>query len=145
MFRSFPSRDLLAELDRLHKESQQAYDLSPTIRGFSRGRFPVIDVGNTADSIEVCAFLPGFKPADIEVNVEHGVLTIAGDRKSDVPPQEEEVSVHIHERFSGPFRRVVSLPDDVDTNAVEAKYRDGVLHIRLQRRAAAEPRRIDIN
>ncbi len=144
MFRSFPSRDLLAELDRLHKESQQAFDLSPSIRGFSRGRFPVIDVGSTANSIEVCAFLPGFQPADIEVHVERGALVIAGERKRDMPPKDEKLSEHINERFFGPFRRVVSLPDDVDTDAVEAKYRDGVLHVSMRRRAVGQSRRIDI-
>lgn len=145
MFRSIPSRDLFAELDRLHKESQQAFDLSPSIRGLSRGRFPAINVGSTASSIEVRAFLPGFTPADIEVHVERGVLIIAGERKSDLPAKDAKASVHINERFVGPFRRVVSLPDDADTEAIEAKYRDGVLHVNIKRRVATEPRRIDIN
>ena len=47
-------------------------------------------------------------------------------------------------RFAGRFRRVVSLPDDVDPNAIDAKYRDGVLHVRIQRKEEAQPRRITI-
>lgn len=144
MYRSLPSRDLLAELDRLHKESQQAFDLSPSIRGLSSGRFPAVNVGSTPKTVEVCAFLPGFDPASIEVHVERGVLVIVGDRKSDLPGKDEKASVHINERFSGPFRRVISLPDDVDAKAVEAKYRDGVLLVSIQRRVATKPRRIDI-
>ena len=48
------------------------------------------------------------------------------------------------ERFSGRFRRVVSLPDDIDPNAVNARYRDGVLHVSVSRRETSQPRRIDI-
>jgi len=53
--------------------------------------------------------------------------------------------LHVNERFAGRFRRVVTLPDDIDPNAVAAEYRDGVLHISISRRAAVEPRRIDIH
>ena len=53
--------------------------------------------------------------------------------------------MHIDERYAGRFRRVVSLPEDIDPDAVQARYRDGVLHISIQRRAAAQPRRIDVN
>jgi HSP20 family protein len=52
--------------------------------------------------------------------------------------------VHINERFAGRFRRVVSLPDDVDPNAVSAEYRNGVLHLAIKRRESAAPRRIEV-
>ena len=52
--------------------------------------------------------------------------------------------MHINERLAGRFRRVISLPDDADPEAITAKYRDGVLQITVQRRAAAQPRRITI-
>ena len=55
-----------------------------------------------------------------------------------------EAMMHIGERFAGRFRRVVSLPDDIDAGAVTAQYRDGVLHVRVPRREAAQPRRIAI-
>ncbi|MDO9600765.1 MAG: Hsp20/alpha crystallin family protein, partial [Rhodocyclaceae bacterium] len=71
-----------------------------------------------------------------------GVLTVAGERRvADIP---EKATVHIDERAVGSFRRVVTLPDDIDPNAVEAKYRDGVLHIGIARKEAAQPRRITI-
>ena len=54
------------------------------------------------------------------------------------------MSVHIRERFSGRFRRVVSLPDDIDPGSVNANYRDGVLHVSIKRRQAAQPRRINV-
>ncbi len=142
MYRSLFPRDLFAELDRLQREMQQSVELSPSIRGVARGGFPAMNVGGTAKSVEIYAFAPGVDPASIDVQLEKGVLTIAGERKVEAVP--EKASVHIDERFAGRFRRVVSLPDDVDPNAVSAKYRDGVLHISIQRRAAAQPRRISI-
>ncbi|HXG29155.1 MAG TPA: Hsp20/alpha crystallin family protein [Nevskiales bacterium] len=144
MYRSIFPQDVLAELERLQRSMQQAFDISPNIRGLTRGGFPALNVGSTAQSVEIYAFAPGLDPATLEVNLERGVLTIAGERKADLPSKEEKAIIHINERFSGRFRRVISLPDDIDPNAVEAKYRDGVLHISIKRKSAAQPRRIAI-
>jgi HSP20 family protein len=144
MYRSLFPRDMFAELDRLQREMQQAFEISPSIRGLARGSFPAMNVGSTPRSVEIYAFAPGVDPAGIDVQLERGVLTIAGERKPAFPAKDEKSTVHIDERFTGRFRRVVTLPDDVDSNAVQAKYRDGVLHISIQRRENAQPRRISI-
>lgn len=143
-YRSLYPRDLFAELDRLQRDMQQAFELSPSIRGLGRGGFPAINVGSSPNSVEIYAFAPGVDPAAIEAQIEKGVLTIAGERKPDLPGKDEKATVHIDERYAGRFRRVVSLPEDVDPAAVQARYRDGVLHISIQRRQAAQPRRITI-
>jgi HSP20 family protein len=142
MHRSVFHRDLFAELDRLQREVQQAFEWSPSIRGLARGGFPAMNVGGTPKSVEVYAFAPGIDPATLDVQIEKGVLTIGGERK--VEPVPEKATLHIDERFAGRFRRVVTLPDDVDASTVEAKYRDGVLHISIARKEAAQPRRIAI-
>ena len=144
MYRSLFSRDVFAELDRLQREMQQAFDLSPSIRGFGRGGFPALNVGGTPQSVEIYAFAPGMDPAALDVNLDRGVLTISGERKASLPAPDEKAAVHINERYAGRFSRVVSLPDDVDPNAVSAAYRDGVLHISIKRRESAQPRRIAI-
>jgi HSP20 family protein len=144
MYRSLFPRDLFAELDRLQQDLQQTFDLSPSIRGVARGSFPAMNVGSTAHSVEIYVFVPGIQPASIDVQLEQGVLTIAGERSSNLPSGDENAIVHIDERYAGRFRRVVTLPEDVDPNAVQANYRDGVLHISVQRRAAAQPRRISV-
>lgn len=144
IYRSLFPRDMFAELDRLQREMQQAFEISPSIRGLARGGFPAINVGSTPRSVEIYAFAPGVEPASIDVQLEKGVLTIAGERKPNVPSKDEKATVHIDERFAGRFRRVVTLPDDVDPSAVQAKYRDGVLHISVQRRENPQPRRISI-
>lgn len=144
MYRTLFSRDVFAELDRLQRELQQAFEYSPSIRGFSRGGYPAMNVGSTPRTVEIYAFAPGLDPAAIDVQIEKGVLTVTGERKPSLPGKDEKATVHIDERFAGRFRRVVTLPDDVDPNAVTANYRDGVLHISIQRREAAQPRRITI-
>ena len=141
-FRSQYPRDLFAELDRLQREMQEALDFSPSIRGLARGSFPAMNIGGSAGSVEIYAFAPGIDPAAVEVQLDKGTLTIAGERKASEVP--EKANVHINERFAGSFRRVISLPDDVDPNSINAKYRDGVLHISIQRREEAQPRRINI-
>ncbi|MEO8280691.1 MAG: Hsp20/alpha crystallin family protein [Ideonella sp.] len=147
MYRSLYSGDLFAEMERLQREMQQSFDtVSPSIRGFGRS-YPALNVGNTPTSVEIYAFAPGVDPSKIEVNLDRGVLTIEGER----PPQPRDTSsgngkstAHIKERFEGRFRRVVSLPDDVDPDGVTASYRDGVLQVSVKRRASAQPRRITV-
>src|SRR5437762_4644330 len=145
MYQSLFPRDVFAELDRLQREMRDAFDLSPSIRGLGRGGFPALNLGGTPQSVEIFAFAPGLDPATVEVDLDRGVLTIAGERKPDLPAEDDgKAAVHINERFSGRFRRVVSLSDDVDPNGVSADYRDGVLHISAKRRESSRPRRISV-
>ena len=144
VYRTLFPRDMFAELDRLQREMQQSVERSPSIRGVARGGFPAINIGSTPKSVEIYAFAPGIQPSTIDVQLEKGVLTIAGERKSLLPPTDAKATAHIDERFAGRFRRVVNLPDDIDVNAVAATYKNGVLHISVQRREAAQPRRINI-
>jgi HSP20 family protein len=144
MYRSLFPRGLFADLDRLQRELQQSFDIvSPSIRGFAGG-YPAMNVGSTPKSVEVYAFAPGIDPARLEVNLERGVLTIEGERQPTVTADDGKTTAHLNERFAGRFRRVVSLPDDIDPAAVHADYRDGVLHVSVQRRASAQPRRIEV-
>ena len=145
MYRYLYPRDVFAELDRLQREIQETFDLSPSIRGFGRGGFPALNVGGTPQSVEIYAFAPGLDPAKLDVNLDGGVLTIAGERPAELPPDDENTAtLHLNERFAGRFRRVVSLADDLDPNGVSADYRDGVLHISVKRRESAQPRRINV-
>lgn len=138
----FP-RDLFAEMDRLTREMQQSFDLSPSIRGAARGGYPALNIGNTPSGVDIYAFAPGIDPAKVEVNLDRGVLTIAGERPA-TPAGDEKTTLHVNERFAGRFRRVISLPDDIDPSAVRADYRDGVLHVSVKRRESAQPRRIEV-
>jgi HSP20 family protein len=144
MYRTLFPRDVFSELDRLQHELQQSFSSSPSIRGFARGGFPAVNIGSTQKSVEIYAFAPGLKQDSIDVQLEKGVLTIAGEREGVAPSKDGQAITHIDERFANRFRRVISLPDDIDANAVQAKYRDGVLQISIPRQAPAQPRRISI-
>lgn len=144
MYRSYIPRDLFAQIERLQRELQQPFGVSPSIRGAGRGGYPGINIGSTQDAFEIVAFAPGLEASSIEVQIEKGVLTLSGERASDLPTRDDKITLHIAERFSGRFRRVLSLPDDVQPEAVSARYRDGVLHIKVPRRVAAQSHRINI-
>jgi HSP20 family protein len=152
MYGSLFARDVFTELDRLQREVNSLFNDSPSIRG--GGRWPALNVGSTDSSVEVYAFVPGLEPSSIDVSLDRGVLSIAGERKPTVPRNgnggsnggnTERQTLHVNERFDGRFRRVVSLPDDIDPNAVTADYRDGVLRVSIARRESAKPRRITVN
>lgn len=144
LYRSVFPGDLLAQLERLQRGMRAAPELSPSIRGLARGGFPAINVFAGPQSTEIHVFAPGMNPADIEVHLEKGVLTVSGERKAEAPAGDEKVAVHIDERFAGRFRRVLTLPEDADPDGVVARYRDGVLQISVSRKQASQPRRIDI-
>lgn len=145
MYRTLFPRELFAELDRLQRDMSSLFEPSPSIRGLGRGGYPALNVGSTPASVEIYAFAPGLDPAGIQVDLDRGVLTITGERARAVPADgDAKQTLHLNERFSGRFRRVVSLPDDIDPDAVSADYRDGVLHVSVKRRASAQPRRIEV-
>ena len=144
LYRTLFPRDLYADLDRLQREMQSAVEAAPAIRGLGRGGYPALNVGTTPEALEVFVFAPGLDPAGFEVQVERGVLTISGERPELTLPEDGKSTVHIKERFSGRFRRVLSLPEDVDPDQVSAECRDGVLRVRLGRRQAQQARRITV-
>ena len=142
-FRS--SADLFAELNRMQSMLDRVFPgPGASIRSQAAG-FPVLNVGSSPNSIEVQALAPGLDPARLEITVDRGLLVIAGERKSDLPPADERASVYANERFSGRFRRVVSLPEDADAARVNASYRDGVLRVSVAKRESSLPRRIEVN
>lgn len=153
LYRSVFPGDLFAEMDRIQREMQQSFGMEPSIRGVGRGGFPALNVGSTPQSVELYAFLPGLDPNAIEVNLERGVLTVAGERPDMTATggnaggsagNAGRSTVHINERFAGRFRKVVSLPEDADPDGVSAQYRDGVLHISVKRKQQVQPRRISV-
>ncbi|MCC2675546.1 MAG: heat shock protein Hsp20 family [Ramlibacter sp.] len=144
MFRS--SADLFAELNRMQSLLDQVFPATgSSIRSGSRAGFPVLNVGTTPTTIEIQAMAPGLDLDKLEITVDRGLLVIAGERKSALPPAAERTSVYANERFTGPFRRVVSLPEDADAGRVDANYRDGVLRISVAKRESSLPRRIEVN
>ena len=111
------------------------------IRALRRGTFPPVNVGSTPDQVDVYLFAPGLDPKNLDLSIQQNLLTISGSRGIGA---DADAEYYRRERFEGDFRRVISLPDDVDPDRVEAKYRDGVLRISVKRREAARPRQIEV-
>jgi HSP20 family protein len=147
MFSLWSSSDtgLLDEFRRLEGEMDQLFGRgasSAGIRAVRRGTFPPVNVGATPERVDVYLFAAGADPKSLDISIHQNLLVVAGNRRL---PTNEEADYYRQERFDGDFRRVVSLPDDVDPDRVDAKYRDGVLHITVQRREIAKPRQISVN
>ena len=111
------------------------------IRAVPRGTFPPINVGATPERIDVYLFAAGLDSKSIDVSIQQNLLTVSGSRKVALNPEAE---YYRRERYDGEFRRVIALPDDVDPERVEAKYRDGVLQVTVQRRQPARPRQVEV-
>lgn len=133
----------LEDLWRLQNEIEELFgEVTPRpIRSVPRGSFPALNVGLTPQKVDVQLFAPGIDKNALQVNIEQNLLTISGERR--VPPT-EGAAQYRKERFDGAFQRSVTLPEDVDPEKVDARYRDGVLQISIQRREAAKPRQITI-
>lgn len=137
--------DPFEQFRRLESEVGQLHGHSPWpagIRAVQRGTFPPINVGATPERIDVYLFAAGLDSKSLDVSIQQNLLTIFGSRRIDA---EEKAEYYRRERFDGDFRRVITLPEDVDPERVDAKYRDGVLQITVQRREAARPRQITVS
>ena len=140
----FPG-DLFADFDGLQRQVEQLLGyrgVPSSIRAAHRGAFPALNVGTTEQAVEIYAFAPGLDPAKIDVSVDKGLLTVSGERAAEEVTEND--TVYARERFAGSFKRVISLPEDVDTGRVEASYRDGVLKIAIPKREASKPKRIEV-
>jgi HSP20 family protein len=112
------------------------------IRTVPRGTFPPINIGSTPERVDVYVFAAGADPNSIDVSIQQNLLSVAGSRKL---AANAEADYYRRERFDGDFRRVIALPEDADPDRVEAKYREGVLQITVQRRKAVKPRQVEIS
>src|ERR1700733_11353508 len=144
-FTGVPS-SLLDDLWRLQQEAEDMLGgaVSPEggIRSLPRGSYPAMNVVQTPEDVQIYVFAPGIDPKKLDVSIQQGLLTIAGERRIAI---DDQASYYRQERFSGEFRRAVSLGEDIDPERVEAKYRDGIVQIRLRRRESAKPRQIEIH
>ena len=136
--------NFFTDFRRLEDEMDRLFDRYPWpagIRSVARGTYPPVNVGSTPERVDVYLFAAGLDPASLDISLQQNLLTVSGERKAAAG---QEVEYYRKERFDGDFRRVITLPDDVDPDQVEAHYRDGVLQIHVKRREAARPRRIEI-
>lgn len=103
---------------------------------------PRVDIKEEAGRFVIYADLPGIDPQDIEVQMDKGILSIKGERKSESTAETERFS-RVERRY-GSFHRRFALPDSADPEGVTADGRNGVLEIVIPKRAETTPRRIQV-
>jgi HSP20 family protein len=144
-----PPGDYLANVFRLQEHLDELLSGSgagSSIRAVSRaGAFPALNVGTWADALEIYAFAPGIDPSSVQVTVEKALLIVSGERRASPVGEKEDVISYARERFDGPFRRAVTLPDDSDATRVKATYTNGVLKIVVPKSESAKPRQVQIS
>lgn len=126
-------------MDRLLANPGIRFDREPTA---AADWAPAVDIREEDSRFVIHADVPGVDPKDIQVSMEDGVLTLSGERKSEVT--EEAQGWHRTERLSGRFLRRFTLPEGADAESISAKGSNGVLEISIPKLAKLQPRRIEI-
>lgn len=142
--------DPFSEFERLRRDlDRAASELTgrPGTRGvFLPGRaarqYPLVNVHDDGQSFFVEALAPGVDASNFDVTVVGNRLTLAGEKASGATVASERV--HRTERAAGRFVRTIDLPAEVDSNAVQAEYYNGLLKLTLPRAESARPRRVEI-
>lgn len=106
------------------------------------GWTPVIDVLEDKDKLTVKVEVPGFKREDLDVSVHENSLIISGERKSDEERKDGEF--YRSERFYGRFHRSIPLHYAVETDKIQALYRDGILTVTLPKAEHAKAKQIEV-
>jgi HSP20 family protein len=104
-------------------------------------RFMPMDLYKVDDHFVLTADLPGVDPGTVDVNVDHGTLTLTAHRSA---RSDDGVQWLANERFAGTYRRQLSLGEGVDTAKIAATYENGVLTVTIPLAERAKPRRIEV-
>ena len=131
--------DPFADLNRIQREFEKNY-FGPRTRPADFA--PPVDVHEDGEALVLRAEVPGVKKEDIDVSIDSNVLTLKGERK--LEREEEGRRYHRVERSYGTFVRQFQLPSNIDPTSIDAKLTDGVLTLRLQKKAELKPRKIDV-
>ena len=103
---------------------------------------PVVDIEETKNDYVIRAELPGLDKDKVKVVVEDGILTLSGER--DLERKVEGKTFHRVERSYGTFSRSFTLPEAVNSEGVEAKFKDGLLEIHVAKLEELLPKSIEV-
>src|SRR5271165_5165319 len=135
-FRSNPLQDQLSRLfNEAFERSGEDSNLTPWA--------PAVDIYETEQELVVKADLPDVRPEDLDIRVENNILTIRGERKFEKKVNESNY-LRV-ERAYGSFTRSFSLANTVNSEAIKADYKNGVLSLSIPKREEAKPKQIKIN
>lgn len=143
-----PFRELVPfDFEQMRREMDRLWD-SFFERGIRRRAegvgewYPSLDVAETKNDLVIKAELPGMDPKDIDISLSDGILTIKGEKKQE--REEKEEDYHLIERSYGSFTRSVQLPKGVQSDKINASYKNGVLRVTLPKTEEAKKKEIKI-
>jgi HSP20 family protein len=138
--------DPTRELDTLQSEFNRLFDtfLGSGGRGDVRARrwVPAMDLVETDDHLVLKADLPGMSKDDLNIEVKDNVLTVSGERKAE--HEDKTDGYYRIERAFGSFSRSLTLPQGIESSAINADFTDGVLEVRIPKPEERKPQRIAI-
>lgn len=139
-----PTRELATFQHEMNRLFNSFFD-TPTHQGAGQMRrwLPATDLIETEDAYVLRVDLPGLSEADVSIEVEDGVLTIAGERRA--THEDRQAGAFRLERAFGSFSRSLTLPDGVDAEAIRAGFDKGVLEVRVPKPEQRRPRRVAIS
>jgi HSP20 family protein len=138
-----PFRELTALQYRMNRLFEEQYG-GGREESLTAGAFaPPVDIYEDEHSIQLKLEVPGIDEKDLDIRVENNVLTVSGERKFE--KEEKEENFRRVERRYGSFSRSFTLPNTVNTDDIHADYNNGVLNVRLAKRAEAKPKQIKVN
>jgi HSP20 family protein len=140
MYRRIRVPSVWREMDQLQREMNRLFGEAVGKRSAGSPGFPAINLWANEDSQYISAEIPGFEADDINIDAAADTLTISGERAQE--KASESAHFHRQERGYGSFSRTIQLPYMINTDSVEANFKNGVLEIKLQRAEADKPKKI---
>lgn len=143
---SITRKDTFRNVSNLQEQFNRLFESTFPARGDESALTtwaPSVDIYETENELVIKADLPDLNEKDIDIRVENNMLTIRGERKFEQKVKEE--SYLRVERTFGSFSRSFSLPNTVNTDAIKAEYKQGVLTVELPKRAESKPKQVKVN
>ncbi len=129
--------DLRREVDRLFRDF-----IEGPVKAKDVVYLPALDIYEDNDKVVIEAEVPGVKKDDIKINIEDNVLTIKAEKKKEEKIKDKDV---VYEEIAyGMYTREIELPHTIDTDKIEAEYKDGVLKIVLPKKEEVKPKQIEV-
>jgi HSP20 family protein len=137
-----PFRGVFSLQDQVNRLFNEAFDRSSDEANLTPWA-PAVDIYETEHELVVKADLPDIQPEELDIRVENNILTLRGERRFE--KQVNEDNYLRVERSYGSFSRSFSLANTVNTEAIKADYKNGVLTLSIPKREEAKPKQIKVH
>lgn len=150
------SLNFISDMERMRREmdrflgefgtSDWTFPFSETsfLPGRAARGYPLLNIGEDGDNVYIDSLAPGVDPKTLDVSVTQNQLVISGE-KTALLSSVGSKAIHRSERSAGQFTRSMALPFDVNSEKVQATYKDGILKIVLPKAEVAKPKQIQVS